>query len=98
MPFYRVCALRFALKVTVVALLFTAIPMIAKEPDVNAQPSSNAISIDSAEPAQAGGRPPASVCEPASLGSPFVPVDSWVYPAIFRLYGLGFVDHVFLGM
>ena len=41
---------------------------------------------------------PASVCEPSSLGSPFVPVDSWIYPAVFRLYGLRFVDHVFLGM
>jgi hypothetical protein len=44
------------------------------------------------------GSPPASVCAPASLGSPYVPVDSWVYPAVFRLYGLGFLDHVFLGM
>ena len=25
-------------------------------------------------------------------------LDSWIYPAILRLYGLGFVDHVFLGM
>lgn len=41
---------------------------------------------------------PTSVCEPAVLGSPYVPVDSWVYPAMLRLYGLGFVDHVFLGM
>jgi Capsule assembly protein Wzi len=35
---------------------------------------------------------------PASLGSPYIPVDSWVYPAVFRLYGLGFLDHVFLDM
>ena len=32
------------------------------------------------------------------MGSPFIPVDSWVYPAVLRLYGLGFVDDVFLGM
>jgi hypothetical protein len=32
------------------------------------------------------------------MGSPFVPVDSWVYPAMMRLYGMGYVDHVFLGM
>lgn len=37
-------------------------------------------------------------CEPASLGSPYVTVDSWIYPAVLRLYSLGFVDHVFLGM
>jgi len=32
------------------------------------------------------------------MGSPFVTVDSWVYPAVMRLYGMGYVDHVFLGM
>ncbi|MGD0095505.1 MAG: capsule assembly Wzi family protein [Terracidiphilus sp.] len=38
------------------------------------------------------------VCEPPTLGSPYIPVDSWVYPAVLRLYSLGFVDDVFLGM
>jgi len=47
-------------------------------------------------PAQ--GQAPVSVCEPATLGSPYIPVDSWVYPTVFRLYSLGFLDHVFLGM
>jgi hypothetical protein len=41
---------------------------------------------------------PASVCEPSLLDSPYIPVDSWVYPAVWRLYGLGFVDTVYLGM
>ncbi|MGH9600435.1 MAG: capsule assembly Wzi family protein [Terracidiphilus sp.] len=41
---------------------------------------------------------PAAVCEPATLGSPFIPVDSWVYPAVLRLYSLGFLDHVYLGL
>jgi hypothetical protein len=41
---------------------------------------------------------PAPACEPAALGSPYIPVDSWVYPAVLRLYSLGFVDDVFLGM
>jgi hypothetical protein len=40
----------------------------------------------------------APVCLPATLGSPYIPVDSWVYPAVLRLYSLGFVDNVFLGM
>jgi len=31
-------------------------------------------------------------------GSPFVPVDSWVYPAILRLTSMGFVKDDFLGM
>jgi hypothetical protein len=41
---------------------------------------------------------PAQVCEPSKLGSPYIPVDSWVYPAVLRLYSLGFVDDVFLGV
>ena len=48
----------------------------------------------------AGGGAPvrAPICESADLGSPYVPVDWWVYPAIDRLYSLGYVDHVFLNM
>ena len=41
---------------------------------------------------------PVPVCEPSLLDSPYIPVDSWVYPAVLRLYSLGFVDNVFLGM
>ena len=40
----------------------------------------------------------APACLPGALASPYIPVDSWVYPAVLRLYGLGFVDNVFLGM
>jgi hypothetical protein len=40
----------------------------------------------------------APVCLSAKLGSPYIPVDSWVYPAMLRLYSLGFVDDVFLGL
>jgi len=40
----------------------------------------------------------APVCLPSALGSPYIPVDSWVYPAVLRLYSLGFVDNVFLGL
>jgi len=41
---------------------------------------------------------PGLVCEPAELGSPLIPVDSWIYPAVLRLYSLGYVDSVFIGM
>jgi hypothetical protein len=40
----------------------------------------------------------ANVCDPATLGSPYIPVDSWLYPAMLRLYSLGYVDTVFLGL
>jgi membrane-associated phospholipid phosphatase len=35
---------------------------------------------------------------PQNLGSPYVPLDSWIYPALDRLAGLGFVDSGFAGM
>ena len=41
---------------------------------------------------------PMPICEPATLGSPYIPLDSWMYPAIMRLYSLGFIDTVYLGM
>ncbi len=31
-------------------------------------------------------------------GSTYVPVDSWIYPAMTRLYSLGYADRLFLGM
>ena len=40
----------------------------------------------------------ATVCEPPTQGSPYIPVDSWVYPAVLRLYSMGYIDHVYLGM
>jgi hypothetical protein len=39
-----------------------------------------------------------SDCESVARGSPYIPVDSWVYPAVLRLYALGYVDKVYLGM
>lgn len=39
-----------------------------------------------------------SDCVPVTRGSPYIPVDSWVYPAVLRLYALGYVDKVYLGM
>ena len=37
-------------------------------------------------------------CDSFVGGSPYIPVDSWVYPAVLRLYSLGYVDTVYLGM
>ena len=33
-----------------------------------------------------------------SDGSTYIPVDSWVYPEMLRLYSLGYVDTMFVGM
>ncbi len=40
----------------------------------------------------------ASGCEPSTMGSPYIPVDSWIYPAMMRLYALGYANNVYLGM
>ena len=34
---------------------------------------------------------------PANQGSPYVPLDSWIYPALSRLAALGFIDSAFAG-
>jgi hypothetical protein len=49
---------------------------------------------------QSGSSPNAdeSDCQPVTRGSPYIPVDSWVYPAVLRLYALGYVDKVYLDM
>ena len=53
----------------------------------NSAPSSAAIWVDDGED-----------CGTAAMGSPYIPVDSWIYPAVIRLYALGFIDTVYLGM
>ena len=76
--------------VTVLAglLLVTASPLAAEMPASHG--SAGQYASDSSRPAP--------VCEPSLLDSPYIPVDSWVYPAVLRLYSLGFIDNVFLGM
>jgi hypothetical protein len=37
-------------------------------------------------------------CMSSTKGSPFIPVDSWVYPAVMRLYGMGYIETVYLNM
>jgi hypothetical protein len=37
-------------------------------------------------------------CDPGAQGSPYIPVDSWIYPAVLRLYSLGYVDAPYLNL
>ena len=43
------------------------------------------------------GTPEQAGSKPDPLGSPYIPVDSWVYPAMLRLYSMGYLDTMFLG-
>jgi hypothetical protein len=40
----------------------------------------------------------AAACATDTIGSPYIPVDSWIYPAVLRLYSLGYADSAYLGM
>jgi len=33
-----------------------------------------------------------------ALGSAYIPLDSWIYPAMMRLYGMGYLDSMYLSM
>jgi hypothetical protein len=70
-------------------LLIAGVGCLAAEPPATPKTAAQATS------AAAG---PESACEPARLGSPYIPVDSWVYPAMLRLYSLGYVDTAYLGL
>jgi hypothetical protein len=75
-----------------------AVSLVAEQPEAAQLLTFQPASESGGGQKQPAGTPPASVCEPAVLGSPFIPVDSWVYPAMMRLYGLGYVDRIFLGL
>ena len=40
---------------------------------------------------------PESICASEATGAAFIPVDSWVYPAILRLYSMGYLHTVYVG-
>ena len=48
--------------------------------------------------AQSGRAIPEGSCQTSRMGSPYVDVDSWVYPAVLRLYSLGYLENVYVGM
>jgi len=43
-------------------------------------------------------RPAMPITYISSLGSTYVPMDSWMYPALDRLHALGYLDTAFLGL
>lgn len=78
-----------------IAFLFAAVSVCAMAQDAGSAPPAAHVQPSTDHSSQAVAE---QVCEPAKLGSPFVPVDSWVYPAVWRLYALGYLDSVFLGV
>ena len=41
---------------------------------------------------------PVAPCSVAELGSPYIPLDSWMYASLTRLYSLGYLDLAYLGL
>ena len=52
----------------------------------------------SVAPPPAPTRVPIADCGSRYIGSPFISVDSWVYPAVLRLFALGYVDSAYIGI
>jgi hypothetical protein len=90
--------------------LLASLPLAAQSVPAAPPDAAPASATQSAPPVQAPAPPPAPPVQftrtmPArpvyysgSLGSTYIPLDSWMYPEIMRLYSLGFVDTIFLGM
>ena len=90
------------------AVYLLAIGVATLIPECNAIPQNESFgSVESSrqgEQAQipngdaASREPPAPAYNPKHMGSPFVPLDSWVYPSLDRLSALGYADRGFEGM
>ncbi|HVT98415.1 MAG TPA: capsule assembly Wzi family protein, partial [Acidobacteriaceae bacterium] len=50
------------------------------------------------QPFPPGYQPPPETITTSSQGSAYVPMDSWIYPAMDRLHSLGYVDTAFMGI
>jgi hypothetical protein len=64
-------------------------PALPPEPETAQNPNSPVMPAYAPQPA---------AYEVSEFGSTFIPVDSWMYDALLRLYSLGYLDSAFLGM
>src|SRR5579863_7992476 len=77
----------------VACLMAVPLATYAGTPHVAAQPPA------ATSPAtQSSAHETARTCELSKLGSPYIPDDSWMYPAMLRLYSLGYVDEAYIGL
>ncbi|HUB17919.1 MAG TPA: capsule assembly Wzi family protein [Acidobacteriaceae bacterium] len=54
--------------------------------------------VTTQQPFPPGYTPPAETITTSAEGSTYVPMDSWIYPAMDRLHSLGYVDTAFMGI
>jgi hypothetical protein len=80
------------------SLIFLLCLALGAAPDAATARAQDASSKPSSKSAQSRPAPDFEVDENRAAGSVYVPVDSWMYPALNRLHALGYVDTAYLGM
>lgn len=76
-----------------VLLILTLLPLGTSRLLAQSSASSNPTSVQNQ-----GDQLQASDCSGASVGSPYIPLDSWIYQAVSRLYAMGYAKDVYLGL
>ncbi len=54
--------------------------------------------VTTQQPFPPGYQPPTETITTSAEGSTYVPMDSWIYPALDRLHSLGYIDSAFMGI
>jgi hypothetical protein len=80
---------RFAIGFLIIGLCWTFSLRLSAQQTTGAQKDQGTV-LDTINP------PPD--CDASVVNSPYIPVDSWIYPAVARLYAMGYGGNVFLGM
>ena len=79
----------------VIAAIFSAVGAVTVEGQsvelAGRSPTIATFPAESAEAATTSWDKPAFIANPKNMGSPYVPLDSWIYPAFDRLIALGYV-------
>ena len=78
-------------------VLFFAI-LISVSPSLAEAQQAAAGRLQTAPVERHDGVKPDSGCASGPVGSPYIPVDSWIYPAVVRLYSMGYGSNVYLGL
>jgi len=78
--------------------LFLSVLMLANALDSWTQTSTRQANEADSHSAPEEERTDVTSRAPGRMGSPSVPLDSWVYPAIEKLAALGYIDTAFLGL
>ena len=100
MKFHSLLLLCFAASLTAspaITFAQNSDPSSAPAPTTDA-PQQNTQAMPQAPQFPPNYKPAAPMRSAADKGSTYIPLDSWIYPAVLRLYSMGYVDSVYVGM